>query len=135
MNSHIETLPLWAAIPIAVLLVIGSTLTLLGNIGLLRFRTFYERLHAPTLGVSWGTAAIILASMLMFSLHLGRPVIHELIVGVFVMITAPVTLMLLGRAALRRDRARGLDLNVRRITPPDSKAVDGDEPGPTDEIR
>lgn len=37
----------------------------------------------------------------------GRPVLHELVIGAFVMITTPVTLMMLGRAALHRDRAEG----------------------------
>lgn len=101
-----EQIPLWAAIIIAALLVIGPTLALIGNLGLLRLRRFYERLHAPTLGTSWGTASVILASMLMFTILEGRPVLHELVIGIFVMITTPVTLLLLGRAALRRDRSR-----------------------------
>lgn len=103
---NFDQIPLWAAILIALFLVIGSSLTLIGNLGLLRLRRFYERLHAPTLGTSWGTAATIIASMLMFSLLEGRAVLHELVIGIFVMVTTPVTLLLLGRAALRRDRAR-----------------------------
>lgn len=114
--NHLESIPPWAAIVISIFLVIGSSLTLLGNIGLVRFRSFYERLHAPTLGTSWGTAATILASMLMFSLLNSRPVLHELMVGVFMMITTPVTLILLGRAALRRDRARGLVIEEKTHT-------------------
>ncbi|MCE6951096.1 monovalent cation/H(+) antiporter subunit G [Cereibacter sphaeroides] len=103
--SAAETLPLWLAAPVAVLLVLGSTLTLLGTVGLVQLRSFYDRLHAPTLGTSWGTAGIILASMLLFSWGQARPVVHEIVIGAFVMLTTPVTLMLLGRAALHRDRA------------------------------
>ncbi len=106
--SHLSDIPSWAAIIIAICLIIGASLTLVGNIGLIRLRSFYERLHAPTLGTSWGTGAIILASMLMFSLLTGRLILHEIIIGVFLLITTPVTMMLLGRAALRRDRSRGL---------------------------
>ena len=105
--THLAATPLWAAILIAALLVLGSSLTLLGTIGLIRLRSFYDRLHAPTLGTSWGTAGIILASMLLFSLAKGRPVLHDLLIGVLVMVTTPVTLMLLGRAALHRDRKEG----------------------------
>lgn len=123
--SHLHDLPPWAAIVTAILLVVGSSLTLLGNIGLVRFRSYYERLHAPTLGTSWGTAATILASMLMFSLLNQRPVLHELVIGVFMMITTPVTLILLGRAALRRDRARGLIIDKNAIDP---LAEKGDKP-------
>ncbi|WP_374290635.1 monovalent cation/H(+) antiporter subunit G [Paenirhodobacter enshiensis] len=101
-------LPLWAAVLIAALVVIGSTLTLIGAFGLLSLRSFYDRLHAPALGASWGTGAVILASMALFSLQGGAPQLHEIIIGVFVMVTTPVATMILGRAALTRDVADGL---------------------------
>ncbi len=100
-------IPLWAAIPIALLLLLGAGLTLLGAFGLLRLTSFYDRVHAPTLGSSWGTAAIVMASMGYFSVLGGRPVLHEFLLGVFVTITTPITLMLLARAAVFRDRAEG----------------------------
>ena len=102
--SHLETLPMWAAIVIAIFLLVGSGLTLLGTIGLAYLRSFYDRLHAPTLGTSWGAAGIIVASMLMFSVTGDRAILHEFLIGAFVMITTPVTLLLLGRAAIHRDR-------------------------------
>lgn len=102
--SHLDTLPLWAAIPAAAFLVLGASLTLIGSFGLLRLPTFYERIHAPTLGTSWGTAGIVLASIIVFSVTQSRPVLHELLIGGFVTVTTPVALMLLGRAALYRDR-------------------------------
>lgn len=102
--THLDALPLWAAIPAAVFLVLGASLALIGSWGLLRLPTFYERIHAPTLGTSWGAAGIVLASIIVFSLTEGRLVLHELLIGFFVSITTPVTLMLLGRAALYRDR-------------------------------
>ena len=99
--------PLWAAIPIAALLLFGAGLTLIGAFGLMRLPSFYDRIHAPTLGSSWGTAGIVLASMGYFSVVGGRPVLHELLLGFFVTVTTPVTLMLLARAAVFRDRAEG----------------------------
>lgn len=105
--SHLADLPVWAAVLIAAFLVLGSTLTFLGTLGLVRLRSFYDRLHAPTLGTSWGTAGIIIASMILFSIVGGRPILQEILIGCFVMITTPVTLMLLGRAALHRDRIEG----------------------------
>ena len=101
---HLDLLPPWAAIIIALFVVIGATLTVLGGVGLVRLKSFYQRLHAPTLGYSYGTLLIILASMLMFTLLEGRVVIHELTIGIFIMATTPITLQMLGRAALRRDR-------------------------------
>jgi multicomponent K+:H+ antiporter subunit G len=50
---------------------------------------------------------VLIASMLFFSVLQTRPVIHELLISVFVTLTTPVTLMLLVRASLLRDRAEG----------------------------
>lgn len=117
--KHLVDLPLWIAGPVALFLVIGATLTLLGTLGLVQLRSFYDRLHAPTLGTSWGAAAILLASMILFSWNESRAVAHELVIGALVMVTTPVTLMLLGRAALHRDRAEGRkDVPPARPRPP-----------------
>ncbi|MDI7862145.1 monovalent cation/H(+) antiporter subunit G [Rhizobiaceae bacterium n13] len=103
--NHAAELPLWAAIAVAAFLVMGAALALIGAIGFFRLATFYERLHAPTLGTSWGTGGVVMASMIFFTMIGGRPVIHEILIGIFISITTPVTLMLLARAALYRDRA------------------------------
>jgi len=97
-------LPLWAALLTSFFLLLGATVTLVGCIGLVRFKTFYERIHAPTMGTSWGMGGIILASITFFSVIGSRPVLHEVLIAVFVTVTTPVTLMLLSRAALYRDR-------------------------------
>jgi len=103
--SHAEDLPLWAALLVAGFLVLGAGLTVIGSYGFWRLRSFYDRIHAPTLGSSWGTAGIVMASMILFTVLETRPIFHEILVGIFVTVTTPVTLMLLARAALYRDRA------------------------------
>lgn len=100
-------LPMWAAILVGLLVLLGAAITLTGTLGLLRLKTFYERVHAPTLGTTLGTGCILVASMLCFSVLQSRPVIHEVLIAVFVTVTTPVTLMLLARAALYRDRTEG----------------------------
>lgn len=107
--SAAADLPLWVALLIAFFLLLGAGLTLIGSIGLVRLGSFYDRIHAPTLGSSWGTAGIVLASMIFFTATEGRPVVHEILIGIFVTATMPVTLMLLGRATLYRDRAEGVE--------------------------
>src|SRR3546814_7261908 len=97
--THLEQIPLWAAIAIALLVVAGSSLALIGSFGLARIRNFYDRLHAPTLGTSWGTGCVVLASMTLFSVLGSRPVVHELLIAAFIVLTTPVKLVLLGRAA------------------------------------
>jgi multicomponent K+:H+ antiporter subunit G len=97
--------PLWAAILGSALLLLGAALTLIGTLGLVKLGSFYERIHAPTLGTSWGTGGMVLGSMVIFSAASARPVLHEILIWAFVTITTPVTLMMLGRAALYRDRS------------------------------
>lgn len=109
--SQAADLPLWAAITVSAFLVLGAALALIGTIGFSRLPTFYERLHAPTLGTSWGTGGVVMASMVYFTVVGSRPVFHEMLIGIFVTVTTPVTLMLLAQAALHRDRAEG-DPNV-----------------------
>ena len=104
MNTPVE-LPLWAAVLIAALVLIGATLTLIGSIGLLRLENFYQRAHAPTLGSTLGIGCIILASMICFSMLQSRLVLHEVLIAAFALVTTPVTLMLLVRAALYRYRS------------------------------
>jgi multicomponent K+:H+ antiporter subunit G len=102
-----ELLPAWAALLVALLVLIGGGLALTGAVGTLKLATFFERIHAPTLGTSWGTGAIVLASILCFSVLGSRLAVHEILIGIFVTVTTPVTLMLLARAVLYRERAEG----------------------------
>jgi multicomponent K+:H+ antiporter subunit G len=90
---------------VALLVLFGSAFTLIGSIGLLRFKTFYQRVHAPTLGSSFGVAAITLAHVVCFSVLRNTIALGAVLVLIFVLLTVPVGLMLLVRAALFRDRA------------------------------
>ena len=114
-----ESLPLWAAIPVAVLLVLGGLVTLVGTIGLARLQSFYQRIHGPAITVTLGAGCILVASMIHFSVAESRPVLHELLIGAFVLMTAPVVSMLLMRAAVYRDlrarRAVGQDEDIGRL--------------------
>ncbi len=98
----IENLPFWAAIPAAILLVFSGILTLTGSLGLLRLPDFYTRIHAPTLGNTLGVFFVLLASILVSSAIEHRFVVHQILITVFLVITSPVTAMLLMRAAIRR---------------------------------
>ncbi|MFK4810293.1 monovalent cation/H(+) antiporter subunit G [Devosia sp. ZW T5_3] len=102
-----DDLPLWLAILVGICVLAGAVLTLVGAIGLARFSSFYERVHAPTLGTSLGTGFILLGSVLYFTITGQRLSVHEVLIFIFVSVTTPVTLMLLARAALYRDREEG----------------------------
>ncbi len=102
-------LPDWVAVLTAILILLGSILTLIGTIGLLRFSSFYARVHAPTLGTTLGIGCVLIASIVYFSVLQSRPVIHEVLIMIFVTVTTPITLMLLVKAALHRDKDAGKD--------------------------
>lgn len=101
----IEDFPLWLSIVIVLFLLLGSGLTLIGAIGLNRAKSFYERLHMPTLGTSWGVSGIIIASIIYSTVSGHKLISHSILLAIFIIVTTPVTLMLLSRAAMQRDQS------------------------------
>ncbi|MES2786362.1 MAG: monovalent cation/H(+) antiporter subunit G [Pseudomonadota bacterium] len=109
-----------------ILLVAGALVALAGSVGLLRMRTFYERVHPPTMGATLGAALVIAACVLHFSEVQGRLVLHHILIGLFMLVTTPVTFMMLVRAALYRDAAEGQDHLATRVEPSRDTAEPGD---------
>ena len=101
----IEDFPLWLSIVIVFFLLLGSGLTLIGAIGLNRAKSFYERLHMPTLGTSWGVSGIIIASIIYSTVSGHKLISHSILLAIFIIVTTPVTLMLLSRAVMQRDQS------------------------------
>jgi multicomponent K+:H+ antiporter subunit G len=102
-------IPAWAALLTATLVLVGAALTFIGSLGLVRLKSFYARVHAPTLGTTLGTGCIALASMVYFSALQTRPVLHELLIVLFVAGTTPITLMVLVPAALFRGSSENVE--------------------------
>ncbi|CAM4333549.1 monovalent cation/H(+) antiporter subunit G [Bordetella tumbae] len=106
-------IPLWAGIPATILLVVGGVISLIGSVGLLRFKDFVSRIHAPTLGNTLGAVCVLLASILVFSSLQQRFVIHEILITLLLFISSPVTAMLLMRAAVYRGRRDRGEFNTK----------------------
>ncbi len=83
----------------AVLVLIASFFILVGAIGLVRFPDFFMRLHAPTKASTLGVGGVLLASMLVAAAE-SRMGLAELLITLFVFVTAPVSANLMGQAAL-----------------------------------
>lgn len=113
----IAELPPWAALPAALLLVTGGFLALIAAVGLLRLPDFYARMHPPTMGTTLGAGCVLIASMLVSSALMHRPVIHELLITLFIVLTAPITAMLLVGAAVNRDKAMAARGNADKRAP------------------
>ncbi len=100
-------LPLAVAVIVSAGLLAGAGFALAGAVGAVRLRTFYQRVHAPTLGSSMGMFLILGSSILFFSVTRGTLVFHESLIAIFLTLTTPISLMLIVRAALARDRLEG----------------------------
>lgn len=124
--SGAADIPWPIAVLIAVALLSGALMALTGAIGLFRLRSFYQRIHAPTLGASMGMLLILTSSILYFSVSRGALVAHEVLIAIFLTLTTPISLMLIVRAALARDRFEG-DPNVPRTQPPSDPSPDANE--------
>lgn len=118
-----QALPDWLAVMVAVLVVAGASLSLLGAVGLVRLKSFYDRVHAPTLGATLGMTLILIASWLYFGGSQGRWLPREALISVFLTVTTPVTLILLARAALFRDRTEPSEPE-EKVAPPGKEAND-----------
>lgn len=88
----------WQAV-VSAMLVVGGVFSLVGVVGMLRFRDFYMRLHAPTKATTLGVGGVLIASMA-FNWGRGGYGLHELLITLFLFITAPVSANLLAKAAL-----------------------------------
>jgi multicomponent K+:H+ antiporter subunit G len=91
----------------AALVVTGAVAALVGSFGLVRLRSFFRRVHAPTLGSTLGVWSLTLATGLQVSFLRGQPFVHALLIAIFLALTAPVTTIFLMRAALFRRRIAG----------------------------
>lgn len=97
-------LPLWAALPVALLLVTGSVFALIGATGLLRLPDFHSRMHAPTLGNSLGLGCVLAASLLAAGAHGERLALQEILIAILMVTTSPISTILLMQASLYRNR-------------------------------
>lgn len=83
----------------AALLLIAAFTLFVGALGLVRFPDFYMRLHAPTKASTLGVGGILLASMIVAASQ-GRIGLAELLITLFVFVTAPVSANMMAQAAL-----------------------------------
>jgi multicomponent K+:H+ antiporter subunit G len=94
---------------LSLLILAGAAFTFIGSLGLARLRDFYTRLHGPTKATTLGVGSLLIASALYFSTRGEGMSLHEVLVTLFLFITAPASAHLLSKAALH--------LHVRSLAP------------------
>ena len=93
---------------IAWLLILASGgLALTAAIGLWRLPDFFLRMHAPALACTLAAWLVTLGSIVHFSRGTSALSLHVWLIIILLSITAPVTTLVLARAALFRRRQAG----------------------------
>ena len=108
---------------LSILILLGGGFTLVGSLGLVRLRDFYMRLHGPTKATTLGVGSLLIASAIFFSRQGDGLSLHEILVTLFLFITAPVGAHLMAKAALH------LRLKSVAQLPPD-ELLDGRDGAP-----
>lgn len=85
---------------LSLLILVGAGFVFLGSLGLVRLRDFYSRLHSPTKATTLGVGSLLIASAVFFSHQDEGLSLHEILVTLFLFITAPVGAHLMAKAAL-----------------------------------
>ena len=106
--------PLWAQIVEALLLLASAALVLAASWALARMDDFFQRLHPPALGYTLGAWCVCLACIVHFAALEGEVQWRFILIAALLAVTAPITSMLLARAALFRGRRSP----ARRSLPP-----------------
>lgn len=85
------------------LVLAGAAFTFIGSLALVRFGDFYTRLHGPTKATTLGVGSLLVASSIFFSVTGPGLSVHEILVTLFLFITAPISAHLLAKAALHQE--------------------------------
>jgi multicomponent K+:H+ antiporter subunit G len=86
-----------AEILIAALLVLGGIFGLVGSFGLVKLPDQMTRLHAPTKAATLGVGGVLMASLCWFFFFSDHSSWHELLITLFLFLTAPVTGLMIAK--------------------------------------
>lgn len=90
----------WIELVASVFLVAGAIFVFIGSLGLAKLPDFYTRLHGPTKATTLGMGCMLIASVILVTYQQGYLSLHELLITLFLLITAPVTAHILAKTAM-----------------------------------
>jgi multicomponent K+:H+ antiporter subunit G len=99
---------------ISILLLIGGSFVLVGSIGLVKMPDFFMRLHGPTKATTLGMASLLTAAMIFFSTVQAGLSVKEILISVFLLLTAPISGYMMIKSAIHHklesiERTKGKD--------------------------
>lgn len=98
----------WNELLVSALIVIGASFAFVGSYGMLKLPDLMSRLHAPTKATTLGVGGALVASMVYFFAVNGTISIHELLISLFLFLTAPVTAHFLAKAWMHTQKPASL---------------------------
>ena len=97
---------------VSALILVGAFFLLVGSFGLAKLPDMMRRLHGPSKSTTLGIGSLLIASMLYFWVAGGHLSFHELLITIFLFLTAPVTAHMVAKAHILRSK------NERAVLPP-----------------
>ena len=88
---------------ISIFLIMSGVFGFVGSYGLVKLKNSLQRLHAPTKATTLGVGGVILASLVYFYAETGHVSVHELLVSLFLFLTAPITANFIAKAYLAQN--------------------------------
>jgi multicomponent K+:H+ antiporter subunit G len=98
-------MPLALEILVSLFIVLGGVFALVGSWGLVRLPSLMTRLHGPTKATTLGVGGVLIASMIQAPASRGDWSGHELLITLFLFLTAPVSANMIAKAHLHRTGA------------------------------
>lgn len=111
---------------VAALVLLGAGFVLIGSWALVRFPSTMERLHGPTKATTLGLGSLLLASVVNSQARLGVWTAHELLISLFLFITAPISANMIAKVHLHRLRVDAGREPQSIAGPPPRPPGDGD---------
>lgn len=85
---------------VSVLIIIGVFFSLVGSIGLVKLPDFFTRLHGPTKATTLGVGSMLIASSVYFYTQTDTISLHEILITLFLFLTAPISAHIMSKAAI-----------------------------------
>ncbi len=98
----------------AAFIVIGGVFLFVGSFGLAKLPDTMRRLHAPTKATTLGIGSLLIASLIYFVALRHAAGIHEILITLFLFLTAPVSAIMIAKAHIFRHS------DVQRTLSPDA---------------
>ena len=88
---------------ISLMLIVAGIFGIVGSLGLVKLKETMQRLHAPTKATTLGVGGVLIAAMLYYAFALGQPSVAELLITIFLFVTAPITANFIAKAHMHRN--------------------------------